>query len=195
MIEINLVPENLKKKKAKPASPMLGVNIPPEAVIGLVGGVVVLLIITHVILLYMTCKRLAEKKVLDRQMEGLSPQKIESETVAKELRGLQGKKNAIEQMTKTQKILWAPKLNDISDSIPRGVWLNKVTLDHGILSIEGSSVAKLTDEMMSVSEFTSKLKEHSGFLSQLKSIELGSIQRRKIESLEIADFSITAKYQ
>ena len=195
MNNINLVPENLRKKRGKTINPLTVINLPLEVMVGLVGGLICLLIVLHLVLWVMISQRSAEKKKLDRQMESLSPNKQQADAIAKELRVLQEKKSAIEKMTSAPKILWAPKLNDISDSMPRGVWLGKISLDQVMFAINGSAVSKGGDEMMGVVELVSKLKGKKAFLTHLKSMEVGPIQRRKIESVELADFSITAKFQ
>ena len=48
----------------------------------------------------------------------------------------------ISDMTTDKSVLWAPKFNAISDSLPRGVWIRKMTLDKLGLTIEGSVVSK-----------------------------------------------------
>ncbi len=195
MININLVPENLRKKRSRAVNPLAAMNLPMEVMVGLVGGLICLLILTHLGLWFMISQRSVEKKTLDGQMEGLLPYKQQTDAIAKELRILQGKKSAIEKMTSAPKILWAPKLNDISDSMPRGVWLGKISLEQGMFTINGSAVSKGSDEMMGVVDLASKLKDKKEFVKHLKSMEVGPIQRRKIESVEIADFSIMAKFQ
>lgn len=195
MLNINLVPENLRKKHSKAINPLAGMNIPMELMVGLVGGLFCLLIFVHLGLWFVTSQKLAEKKKLDGQMEGLLAHKRQTDAIIKELRVLQGKKSAIEKMMSAPKILWAPKFNDISDSMPRGVWLTKISLEEGKFTINGSAVSKGSDEMMGVVELASRLKDKKEFIKNLKSMEVGPIQRRKIESVEIADFSIMAKFQ
>ena len=195
MININLVPENLRKKRSKTINPISAINLPPEVMVGLVGGLICLLIFIHLVLWFVISQKSAENKKMDGQMQSLSPHKRQADAIAKELRTLQGKKSAIEKMTSAAKILWAPILNDISDSLPRGVWLSKISLEQGMFTIHGSAVSKGGDEMMGVVELVSKLKGKKAFLTHLKSMEVGPIQKRKIESVELADFSITAKFQ
>lgn len=176
-------------------NPLAVMNLPREALIGFVGALICLLILAHLGLWFMISRKTAEKKELDGQMAQLRPYKQQADAVAKELRIVQGKKNAIEKMTSAPKILLAPKLSDISDSMPRGVWLDQISLEQGVFTIHGSAVSKGSDEMMGVVELVSKLKGKKEFLKDLKSMEVGSIQRRKIASVELADFSITAKFQ
>jgi len=195
MIEINLIPSQLRKKRKGTTFSGFNLNFPPEAVVGFVGGLIVALALIHVLLLGLLWSKVAQKNRLEKSWQNFLPQKQRADRLLNEWRGLQSKKTAIEKMTIERRILWAPKLNALTDSIPRGVWLNKVRLEGGILMIEGSVISKMADEMGSVGAFTTNLKTEKQFLGNLKNIEVGPLQRRKIQTTEIADFSITAKVQ
>mgnify|MGYP001615804926 CR=1 FL=1 len=195
MIDINLIPTNLRKKSKTPLFRCSIFNLPSEAIVGLVGGLIVLLGIIHFLLLGFIGKKIAQKKQLEKSWQEILPQKQKADRLVNEWRALQAKKSDIEKMTMSRRILWAPKLNSMSDSLSRGVWLNRINLDEGVLMIEGSVVSKMADEMGSVGSLTSNLKSKERFVSGLENIEVGPLQRRKIQTTEIADFSITAKVQ
>ena len=191
MININLIPPHLKKK-AK--SKLLGkVNIPLEVIIGCGGGLLVLLGVVHVLLLFVNIGKLAQHKTLQKQWETMRPGKENVDSVVNEMRVFQGKYKAIEDITGKSDLLWARKLNTLSDSLPRGVWLKKIVLDEKMLFIEGSAISKETTEIMSIHRLTSNLKEDDDFLEHFVDLEMGSMQRRKIKNVEIADFVITMK--
>jgi len=78
-------------------------------------------------------------------------------------------------------------------SLPRGIWLKKIALNDEMLFIEGSAISKEMTEIISINRFTSNLKANKDFIEHFTDLELGSIQRRKIKSVEIADFVITMK--
>ena len=96
-------------------------------------------------------------------------------------------------MTVKKKIAWSQKLNDISDRIPRGVWLNKLSFDNKILIIDGSAVSKAKDEMISLGNFVENLKTTPSIIDNLDNIDLGSYQRRQIKVVEVMDFVITVR--
>ena len=191
MININLIPPHLKKK-AK--SKLLGkVNIPLEVIIGCGGGLLVLLGVVHVLLLFVNIGKLAQHKTLQKQWETMRPGKEKVDSVVNEMRVFQGKYKVIEDITGKSGLLWARKLNTLSDSLPRGVWLKKIVLDEKMLFIEGSAISKETTEIMSIHRLTSNLKRDDDFLEHFVDLEMGSMQRRKIKNVEIADFVITMK--
>lgn len=192
MIEINLIPYSLRKNKKSKLS-FKEFNIPPEIVIGLGGGLIVLLLLVHVFLLVINMRNVARHKEFKSKMEAVSPQKQRVEEVINELRALQSTQKAVEDILPGRKICWAQKLNILSDSIPRGVWLKRVHLEGDVLLIEGSAISTDNEAMINVHQFTSTLKSQREFLEHFNDLELGSIQRRKIKQMDIADFMITVR--
>ncbi len=192
MIEINLIPYSLRKNKKGKLS-LKEFNIPLEVVIGLGGGLIVLLILVHVFLLVVNIRNVARHKEFKKNMEAVSPEKQRVEEVVNELRALQGTQKAVEGILPERKIYWAQKLNILSDSIPRGVWLKRVNLEGDVLLIEGSAISTDNEAMINVHQFTSTLKSQREFLEHFNDLELGSIQRRKIRQMDIADFMITVR--
>jgi Tfp pilus assembly protein PilN len=191
MIDINLVPPHLRKKRK---GQFLGkFNLPFEFVIGCCGGLLILLAAVHVLLLMLNVRRLARHKEFQRQWERMRPDKENLDSVIGEMRALQAKYKAIEDIAGKNKLSWSRELNILSDSLPRGVWLKKIAFNDKMLFIEGSAIAKETTEIVSVNRLTSSLSASAEFLEYFTDFELGSIQRRKIKNVEIADFVITMK--
>jgi len=192
MIEINLIPPSFRKKRKKSFLPG-GFNIPIEIIIGSAGGLLILLVFIHVFLLFTNIYKLADHRRLESKWAQLKPDKEKVDAIIGELRSLQSKQKAIEDITASDGILWAQKLNIVSNSLPRGVWLNKVSLEDGMFFIDGSAISKQGNEMFNVHNLASNLKNEANFLDRLTDLELGSIQRRNIKKIEIADFLITTK--
>ena len=99
----------------------------------------------------------------------------------------------ISDMTTKKSLLWAPKFNAISDSLPRGLWIRKMTLDKVGLTMEGSVVSKTQNEINNVGMFLSALKQNDDFMKDFSSLEDNSIQGGKNNSVEVTDFSVMAK--
>ncbi len=195
MIDINLVPPHLRKKQSKQMLLPAIINIPQETIVALVGGLFVVLFLIHLILQTVILVKFVQHSREKKQLEAILPDKQKVDAVLTESRILQNKINSIEKITTEKRISWSQKLNDISDSVPKGVWLNKVSLSEKVLLIDGSAVSRMNEEMISVGSLIANLKSRKSFLSGLKNIEVGSIQRRQIHAVEIADFLITVKLQ
>ena len=170
-------------------------GIPKEAVIGLVGGLTAVMVIIIILLQVVIFSKWSQRSSLKKQWEAILPEKQVVDAVLKELRMLRNKMDSIEKVTTGKRIFWAPKLNAISDSIPRGVWLNRISLDDQVLLLDGSAISKIQDEMISVGNFATNLKGHATFMENLESLDVSSIQKRQVKSIEVADFIITIKLQ
>ena len=195
MIEINLVPEEIsqrKKRKAKQVVPT-GFSIPIETIIAIVGGVFVLVIFIHIVLQTLIFVKFFSHGSLQNQSQALAPEKMKIDQVTTELRTLQQKVSSMKTIVPDSKVQWAELFNIISDSVPQELWLNKITLDQGLLVIDGSALSRKQNELISVHEFTSHLKNDAPFMNHFSTMDLESIQRKKIKGLDLADFSLTAK--
>ena len=195
MIEINLIPPQLRRKRK--GRGLLGgnFNIPKELIVGLVGGFFVILLLISILFQATIFIKFIQRKNLKKQWEEILPTKTRVDLVVNQLRTLQSKMKSIEDITGAKDIVWSAKLNDISDSLPRGVWLKSVIGNEQKLVLEGSSVSKGKDEMINVHDFASNLKNQKNFSVYLSDLEVGSIQRRTIKNVEVADFSISANVQ
>ena len=192
MIEINLLPPQFRKKRKAANFVSQTIALPRETAIALVGGALFFLLFIHAVLQFVIAIKFVQIKRYERQLAKIAPDKANSDRVLQELRVLKAKVESIENVAGQRKILWAKKLNAISDVIPRGVWLTRLTFQDGVLIIQGSAVSKSKNEMSNVHTFTASLKNASGFNEYLTNIELGLIKSRKINTTQIADFTITA---
>lgn len=192
MIEINLVPLHLRKKKKKVFF-VGGFKLPLEVVIGLGGGLIILLFLVHVILLVINVSKLATHNKLKLSWEEIAPEKEKVDVVISELRMLQKKQSAIKKLTEEEKVIWSQKMNILSDNLPKGVWLRKIAFNEDAFFVEGSAISRQNKEMIGVHKFTANLKQDENFLTDLTDLELGSIQMRKIKKVDVADFLITSR--
>lgn len=192
MIDINLVPENLRKKK-KGKSALKGVNIPLEVVIGSAGGLFFVLVIVHILLLFVITAKMGKKKVLEMKETEIAPAKTKVEAVITEIRTLQGRQKSLDEVIGIDNIQWAQKFNIISNALIQGVWIKKISLNEEAMFIKGSAISKQGREMESVHDYASLLKKDKAFMKGFKDFSMGAIQMRKIKDVDIADFLFKAK--
>ena len=191
MININLIPPHLRQRRK---SRLWGrLNIPLEIIIGCGAGLLMFLALIHILLLLLNVRKLAYHQILKGKWEAMAPDKENVDSVINEMRAVQGKYKAIEDIVTKGGVSWAQKLNLLSDNLPRGMWFNKLVLDDEMLLVEGSAISRDTNEIINVHRLTVGLKENAEFMRDFVDLELGSIQRRKIKNVEIADFVITMR--
>ncbi|MEI7998097.1 MAG: PilN domain-containing protein [Candidatus Omnitrophota bacterium] len=194
MIEINLVPVNLRKKEAQGAGETLALlNIPKEILLGFGSIFLSLLILIHLGLIGTWIVKFGQHLVYKVAWQKMLPDKSNLDSINQELQDLRGKTSIITDITSKKAMLWSQKLNVLSDVMPKGVWLKKITWKDNVVSIEGSVVSKFREEITIAGNFVSNLKKEEGFAKGFSSIELSSVNRSKKGMTEIVDFIITAK--
>ena len=194
MIEINLVPPQLRKQTK--GKMLLGhFKIPMEVIIGILGGVIFLLVFVHFILFFINFYQIAAYKNLQSQWEKIAPEKKAVDIVLTKLRQLQGDTKALEEITVQKQNNWSQKWNLLSDFLPKGVWLTNLDLKDDVFIVAGSSLSRQQKDISSVNAFTSSLKDSQEFMKFFADMELGSIQRRQLGTIDIVDFSIMFKLE
>ena len=128
MIQINLLPEKLRKKERKK------LDLPQLSFLPTVTAVVAGLVILHALLGALIIFKRQSAKRIDASLAKIAPQKQEYDAIKASIDEATLKQDAIDKLM-AKRLLWSKKLNEISDSIVPGIWLSK-------LSIEGSSGQK-----------------------------------------------------
>jgi len=190
MIEINLLPQELRKEKKR-----INIKIPELPRTNLFKaavGILCALILIHMFLAGIFVIKKIRLSILTRRWEKIGPTKEQIDTLKKDMNFMENKLRTVEQLTTKTKIIWSEKFNEISNLIPNGVWLRKIFVSGQNLEIEGSAVSKKGEEMILVGKFTNNLKKEDRFYSDFADIEVKSIQRRKIGLVEVVDFVIFA---
>lgn len=188
MIEINLASKKTQKKK---------INIPKISSIPskflLIGGAVILLVVAQFAFTALITVKENKLKGLERKWAVLEPREKEVLAIKKEMVDLNNRLEAIADIV-TKRILWAKKLNDLSDSMVPRVWLTSLSIDETLkkkyLAIKGGITSLRKDEAAVIGKFMKILKENKSFFEDFSEIKLGTLQQRKVREVEIMEFSI-----
>ncbi len=193
MIVINLVPEHLRKKSARGVLSFMGLGISREVLLGVGGAFIALLVAAHVSLLAAQSAQGVRLGLVKVRWERLLPDRNRIDAIGTELRGLRKKVTTITDITSARATPWSRTMNVLSDALPKGLWLKKISLEGGALTLEGSAFSKTKSEIVVVGNFVADLKKEGAFADDFSSIEVRSIQRGKRGPTEVVDFVITAK--
>jgi Tfp pilus assembly protein PilN len=178
MIEINLLPEEFRKRQIK-----FKLEIPPRLIIG---GLVTILLI-HLSLAIITSVRKIQLDNLNKRFPEIEAKRRAYDNLKKEIEILEKNKSVLEQLK--VETLWSKKLNFISDNIPKGVWLRKLSFSKDKFKIEGSCVSKKFDETERIRNFLNKLRSEFG------NLELGALTRRSIKGQDVVDFVFSGEFK
>lgn len=193
MIEINLLPEVLRKKKYTPLFNLnMGANKLKFLLIGFVAGI--LLLIAMALSLGAFIRTTQVNNLLAKE-KNFSNRLSRIEGINKEIIALKAKMTVLDQLTK-RKFLWTEKLNQLSDLILPGIWFTHIYTDSdNRLIIEGSVISRTEEAMAFVGKFMKSVKDDQRFFKDFKSMKLESVQRKNKEERDAVDFKISLYFQ
>lgn len=187
MIEINLLPEELKTKPRRIAE---GFEL--KQILYLIPIMLGILIIVHIYLLGVLIAKNSQVSSLNNKWQQLAPQRKALEDFRKVYEGLSSDAAIIRQLA-TSRIAWSEKLNRLSLDLPSGVWLNELSFKQKSFVLKASAVSLQKEEMTLINKFMDNLKNDTDFFKDFSSLELGPVQRRAVGSYDIVDFDLQAK--
>ena len=199
MIEINLLPPNLRVKKKE------RMKLPSMPVIPVAAGAVCLLIATQVLLLFFVQFKNISRDSLKKKIALISTSNKEAMAIDKSLREISAKVEVADKLSNARFNL-AKKLNDLSDSMVSGVWLrslgvkkteasNEPGVSSETLVIEGSSIISGDNAELAIGKFVNSMKENASFSSDFDNIEIIKEERKKVENTEIMDFIVNCHFK
>lgn len=189
MIEINLLPEAMRKKKM--ALSDLGIEMDKVRI--LIGaGAIGFLILLLIFLALGSFIRNKQIQGLMAKEEAIREQKSRVEALDKEISGLKVKMSLLNQITKRE-FLWAKKLNEFSDLVLPGIWFRRIYTDSNeedCLIVDGSVISKREKAMAIVGKFMNELRISEEFFKDFSSMKLESVQRKTMEERDVVDFRL-----
>ncbi len=216
MIEINLLPQEAKRKRRK-------ITLPDISFLPVVAGLLGVIIIIHLLLGLTVAMKARTLKHLEKRWQAILSEKEKADKFKTELTGMRSKIDAIDKLVETRHS-WAKRLNNISDAMIPGVWLNKLWLEKRLiiqepaakadtgeassktakeqkkviirtLHLNGSVIASGGEETATIGKFIRSLKDNKDFFLDFSDIESASIQRTKLKDEEIMDFELICYFK
>jgi hypothetical protein len=183
MIEINLLPEELK---VKVRTKKTGAAIEPKYFLYAVPLILSILISAHILLVFLTVAKNHQLGVLTLKWKALEPQRraLEDDTMVSQ-------DSAEIQQLMAQRINWSEKLNKLSLYLPSGIWFNDISLSRKDLTIQASVVSLQKKEMSLINKFIDSLKKDTLFFKDFNNLELGSMRIETVGGFNVTDFILT----
>ncbi len=188
MIEINLLPDELKAKTRKG----IKINMETQHFLYLIPLVFAGLVLVHISLTAIGIVRIYEFKALENKWNKLKPQREIADNLRKKYDVWASNARLIEELN-SRALHWSQKLNRLSLDLPSGIWFNEVQASRKEFVLKASAVSLQKEEMSLIKQFLDTLKNDTRFLRDFSSLELGSVQKRSIAGYDIIDFILTAK--
>lgn len=184
MIEINLLPQELKIKGKKFA-------LEPRYFFYLVPIIFCLLVFIHLYLAGVCLIKNHQFNRLNNQWQKFSSQRETLEKLKKEYGILSADARFIQQLT-AQRIYWSQKLNKLSLKLPAGIWFNEITVTPRNFVLKGSVVSLQKMELALINKFMDELKKDTDFFKNFSNLQLGTIDTQVIADYTVVNFILTA---
>ncbi len=225
MIEINLLPEEIKKKKrSAPKIDTSMINLSNLPIINIAMAAVGALLAIQLALFIIGVISGIAFNSMNRKYTDILPKKNETQQLKTKVDTANKKVAAIDELM-VKRFSWEKKLNALSDSMIPGIWLTELQYDEKITGApkpanadpakkrggEGKQASENTisrylilsgaasgigeEGTALIGRFIKSLKESAEFYSDFSDIELGTIKREKMDDQEIMTFKITCFFK
>jgi Tfp pilus assembly protein PilN len=188
MIEINLLPEELKVKTKR-----LGkVSIESKYFLYLIPLVSAVLILVHICLAAVGIVKGLQFSQLNNKWKKLQPQRELLNNLKKEYDVVASNAELIQELN-SRRLNWSEKLNRLSRDLPSGIWFNEILVSRKDFVLKASVVSLQKEEMSLINKFMDSLKNDTRFLIDFNKLELGLVQKKSVGGYDVVDFILTAK--
>lgn len=210
MIQINLLPEEMRKKeRIRLSLPEVPIRKVLVVFFGVFFAVQILLSVFAFVQKGRIGKIQKEIDALKLENRQITLRKAETATARARLK-------EIKALT-LRDFFWTKLLNDLSDSVTKGIWLTNLSLEEiavpakasetaqrlkrtdgrvmiSTLRIDGSAVGQ-GQETAFIGKFIKELKENSFFSEIFQDVKLSNINQKKIREADVYDFSLTCIFR
>ena len=206
MIELNLLPKKLRRKKRRTTA----VQLPNIPVIPIALGLVAFLICTHIILMLLTFHSKAVYKRSVQTWKEMEPQKNKTEKVITETAELERKINVMKKIEKPD-LDWARLLSGLNLAMMPNVWLatfdlvfpgsksaSKLTDISGppqSLQLTGYGLGNSQEATSTVAKFINSLKDQKDFAEFFREIELNNMRTGVVAGEEVMVFKLECVFR
>lgn len=195
MIEINLLPEELRIKTKAKAVEQITVNKPmvfsqDQLFVYAIPVLLGLLICANVYFLFVATLKNGELVALNSKWMDAAPQKKVLDEY-NDVYSTVSQDASLAALLNSKRTLWAQKLNELSLNLPSGVWFNEVIISAKEIIIRGSVISLAKEEVNLINKFLENLKADNEFSKDFISFELSNVQKKSVGGYDIADFILT----
>jgi Tfp pilus assembly protein PilN len=196
MIEINLLPEELRKKVIKPKkaesikAPATGLELKHSIL--LIPLILLVLILLHTFFGFTGLMKSGQTRTFTAKLTTLQPQRKELESFNSQYKLAAEDTDAIQQLIR-ERIFWSEKLNKLSLNLPSGVWFNSLFVNSKELILRSSAVSLSKEELSLIKQLIDSLKTDTEFFKDFLSLEMGSAEKRVLGTYDVTDFTLVGK--
>jgi Tfp pilus assembly protein PilN len=187
MIEINLLPDELKAKakNSRKEQDLARLLYFLPALAGIV-------LLAHLWLAGLLILKSYQLNSLAAKWKSLEPQRKMVEQARLDY-DILSQDSRIAQQLSVGRASWAIKLNQLSLDLSPGVWFNDLEFSSKECVLKGSVISLAKEEMTLVNKFLDNLKKDALFFTGLSNPELSAVQMRTVGGYNVVDFTLLFK--
>ena len=204
MIELNLLPKELRNKKKKKRRD-LDLTMPKIPAVLICICVLSFLIVLHVTLIFFVSNKTNLSNALKSQFDNALTQRKRAEKVNTQVETLQKKLDLVRKIIKPD-ISWTRLLNGLNQSVLSNMWISEVDVKFSSkqkrtqelpesLNIIGYSIGGSERATSSVAKFMVSLRNNPDFYGYFEEVELDSMKNRSYAGEEVMQFKLECSFK
>jgi len=200
MIELNLLPKELRTKKKRRST----VKTHVVSVWAIVAGLAAAIVLTHLLLVLLVRINTDLSKTLEDKWQQIQPQRKRTEKLTAEISALERRVMAIREIAKPG-LNWTKLLSGLNQAVIPNIWLSGLKLKFSdsagekdlpsTLYINGYALGKSEEATAYVGKFITSLKETKDFSGYFDVIELQDMKNRNITGEEVMLFRMNCRFK
>ncbi len=207
MIEINLLPQELKPKPSLFSGINLkGLDINSIPILKIAAGIGVCLVLAQLVVSLIWMISSAELRSATKKYNEILPEKKVADALKAKEAYINKRSGAIDELI-VKRFSWARKINLLSDCVTPGIWLSELSYDEapmtdktktakpGALIISGYASGAGEQGTSLIGKFIKSLQEDKYFYSDMASVNLVSTKSNKVDKQDVMSFRITCIYK
>ncbi|MFH1190556.1 MAG: hypothetical protein V1682_07730 [Candidatus Omnitrophota bacterium] len=207
MVEINLLPQELKPKQSLFSGiDFKGLDINNIPILKIAAGIGIGLVLLQLAVSLIGMISTAQFASATRKYEGISPEKKIADALKAKVAQINKRSGAIDELI-AKRVSWARKINLLSDCVIPGIWLSELYYDE-TSTAEKTNAVKIEALMINgyasgageqgaalIGKFIKSLQENSDFYADMASVNLVSTKSEKFDKQDVMSFRIACIYK
>lgn len=208
MIEINLLPEEMRKKP----SVLSGFNfkevdfksIPIIKIAVGIGAAVALIQALTIVVGVVSSFQL---NATNKKYTAIIPKKSEADVLKAKVAEINKRSGAIDELI-VKRFSWAKKVSQLNDCIVQGVWLSELSYDElkvvdpkarhrmaGALTLSGYAAGTGDQGAIIIGKFIRSLQDNKEFSQDMLKVDLVSSKSAKVENQDVMSFTVSCRFK
>ncbi|OGW75004.1 MAG: hypothetical protein A2Z72_00580 [Omnitrophica bacterium RBG_13_46_9] len=215
MIELNLLPEELKKRRRR-------IELPDVPIIPISVGLVAVLAIIQFLMSGVVLLCIRQQTALGRTWQELAPKKAELDQLKKKISVTNSGTQAIESLM-AKRLNWSQLLNELSNSLTANIWFTELKYSEKIesialesfvdsgakrakgaasknyvirsLNLSGCASGRGEEATTYVARFIRALKDNQAFFENFDDVELISIKQGSVSGQDVMNFTLVCRFK